>query len=107
MSAFRSDIKCPPTHNARVLLERVALMENTNVVCLIDDLNDLHHTQYRVSDYLRNRQLPLALKSALRAKYQELALEQFQIIGVIDRKAQKIPLVFGILLAFLVAIVLV
>jgi len=82
-------------------------MENTNVVCLIDDLNDLHHTQYRVSDYLRNRQLPLALKSALRAKYQELALEQFQIIGAIDRKTQKIPLVFGILLVLLVAIVLV
>jgi len=90
-----------------MLLEGIAFIENTSVSCLIDELNDLHHTTYRHSDYLRDRQLPPALKSALRLRFQERLEEQAEIRGIMNEKAGKIPvyvaMIFG---AFVLAMLL-
>jgi len=106
MAISCSDIKSPSTHNAKALLDAVALMENTDVVCVIDDLNDQHQTNYRLSDYRMNRQLPIPLKSVLRTRYRNRALEQSQIIEIIDKKTQRIPVISGALLLLLGAILL-
>ena len=97
----------PPTHDAQALLEGVAFIENTSVLCLIDELNDLHSTTYRLSDYLRGRQLPPALKSALRLRFQEDLQEQAEIREILKEKTGKIPvyasMIFG---AFVLAMLL-
>ncbi|MDP6651741.1 MAG: hypothetical protein QGF90_06485, partial [Gammaproteobacteria bacterium] len=63
-------------------------------------------TNYRLSDYRMNRQLPIPLKSALRTRYRNRALEQYQIIEIIDKKTQRIPVISGALLLLLGAILL-
>ncbi|HIG29549.1 MAG TPA: hypothetical protein EYQ50_17835 [Verrucomicrobiales bacterium] len=76
------------------------------LMIVIDDLNDQHQTNYRLSDYRMNRQLPIPLKSVLRTRYRKRALEQSHIIEIIDKKTQRIPVISGALLLLLGAILL-
>ncbi len=95
------------THNAQALLDGVAFIENTSVLCLIDELNDLHSTTYRLSDYLQGRQLPPALKSALRLRFQEDLQEQAEIREIMNEKTGKIPVYAAVIFgAFVLAMLL-
>ena len=88
--------------NTNELLHTIALMKNTRVTFLIDDLNDKYGTSFRYNDYLRNRPLPPELKDACRTMHKTLGREQEKIIEDCRKRSLQIFPFFGkVLLALL------
>jgi len=60
-----------PTYDAKLLLNGIALMENTSVGRLLYAVNKEREVAYSLYDYMDNLPLPLDLKQSLRLRYQK------------------------------------
>ena len=60
-----------PTYDAKLLLNGIALMENTSVGNLLNTINKGREVKYSLYDYMDNLPLPLDLKQSLRQRYQK------------------------------------
>ncbi len=93
--------------NTKKLLDDISEMNLTPVAFLIDDLNEKCGEEFKYNDYLRNKELPLAIRQEASAIHRQLVKEQNVIMENVTKKTKKLGnIIFKVGLVVIILIVL-